>query len=466
LVLTSRALIDDDAEDMRRLSALMLLVIAVMAGAVAASNAVAASAAGTAAPASASTLPSAAEIDAYLAGKGSPMAGQGSAFLASGGRWQIDPRLLVAIAGAESNFGSITCAPFNAWGYGCPNGPYEFTSWADGIDAVAQGLRTNYLAEGRTSVALINLKYAPIGAANDPTGLNNNWTINVSRFLIELGGDPNDIDIDHVAGTRLLGAAALGGSGTGAGFDFSEAASAAPAAKAALEIVAGEPRPLTISVTNTGTTPWNASNVRLARVDDESRVGGDPYGSVANGIVKPGGVAKFVVLLAARGSHDGTADTQWRVEGPSGPFGPVIERSVAFAVPVLAAGPGEATATPQGAGQGADSTWTVQVRIQNTGAAAWVRDGDDRVLLGLRTAVGSDVRGIGWINERVPATLLQRDVQPGEFGTFAFRVQGTDAALALQVFTATGWASGGATIAVLGDVAEDVTTDLAERYRG
>ena len=81
------------------------------------------------------------DLDAYLLSKGSPMAGQGSAFVASGGRWQVDPRLLVAIAGAESSFGQITCAPYNAWGWGCPNGPYRFESWADGIDTVMGRLR-------------------------------------------------------------------------------------------------------------------------------------------------------------------------------------------------------------------------------------------------------------------------------------------------------------------------------------
>ncbi|MBC7461889.1 MAG: hypothetical protein H7287_11050, partial [Thermoleophilia bacterium] len=50
---------------------------------------------------SATAATSAAQLDAYLAGKGSPMAGSGNALMASGGRWQIDPRLIIAIAGAE-----------------------------------------------------------------------------------------------------------------------------------------------------------------------------------------------------------------------------------------------------------------------------------------------------------------------------------------------------------------------------
>lgn len=141
--------------------------------------------------AAAGSMPSAALIDAYLASKGSPMTGQGAAFMASGIRWQVDPRLLVAIAGAESSFGQITCGPNNAWGWACPNDPADFATWAAGIDTVTRGLRRYYLDEGRTSVALIQQKYCPVGAANDPTGLNSHWVGNVTKFLLELGGNPS-----------------------------------------------------------------------------------------------------------------------------------------------------------------------------------------------------------------------------------------------------------------------------------
>lgn len=134
--------------------------------------------------------PTAAGIDAYLRSKGSPMVGQGAAFMASGQRWRVDPRLLVAIAGAESSFGQITCGPHNAWGWACPNDPADFATWAAGIDTVTKGLRRYYLDEGRTSVSLIQQKYCPVGAANDPTGLNSHWTTNVTKFLREQGGNP------------------------------------------------------------------------------------------------------------------------------------------------------------------------------------------------------------------------------------------------------------------------------------
>lgn len=136
---------------------------------------------------------SAESIDRYLATKGSPLAGQGAAFLEAGVEHEVDPRLVVAIAGAESYFGIVTCADFNAWGWGCPNGPFRFRSWAEGIHTVTRGLREGYLDDGLTSVGEIHLRYAPPNAANDPTGLNFAWPDNVARFLMEQGGDPQDV---------------------------------------------------------------------------------------------------------------------------------------------------------------------------------------------------------------------------------------------------------------------------------
>lgn len=411
---------------MRRILAISSLALALIAclGVPASSSAAASSAA--------ATLPTASELDAYLGAKGSPMAGQGSAFLASGGRWQVDPRLLIAIAGAESNFGSITCAPFNAWGYGCPNGPFVFTSWADGIDTVAKGLRENYLAEGRISVALINLKYAPIGAANDPTGLNNHWTVNVSNFLIELGGDPSNIDISGVAGTRLLGMIAA----DQAGYGFQEEDTPAAAdATAALEVAPGMPQPLAISVRNTGSKAWDASNVRLRRVDLESRIVGDPYGSiVATGDVASGKSAKFVVLLAAVGSQAGSAQTRWRLEGPSGPFGPEIVRSVGFTIPQFVVADWRVGSTS------ADGVQTVQLRVRNAGSGTWKRDGADGVRLGVVSSSGA-LRPIDWPATGTPSVLLERETAPGEDATFVFRIAG-EGTLELQPFATSTWATG------------------------
>ncbi len=137
---------------------------------------------------------SAESIDQYLQSKGSPLAGEGAAFLESGVEHEVDPRLIVAIAGAESYFGIQTCAPFNAWGWGCPTSPFSFRDWAHAIDTVTLGIREGYVDDGLTTVGEIHLRYAPPNAKNDPTNLNYAWPDNVARFLVEQGGDPEDIE--------------------------------------------------------------------------------------------------------------------------------------------------------------------------------------------------------------------------------------------------------------------------------
>jgi hypothetical protein len=136
---------------------------------------------------------SAESIDRYLASKGSPLAGSGAAFLESGVAHEVDPRLVVAIAGAESFFGITTCAAHNAWGWGCPTRPFVFRSWDEAIETITVGLREGYLDDGLESVGEIHLRYAPPNATNDPTGLNFGWADNVAGFLIEQGGDPQDV---------------------------------------------------------------------------------------------------------------------------------------------------------------------------------------------------------------------------------------------------------------------------------
>ncbi len=136
---------------------------------------------------------SADSIDQYLESKGSPLAGEGDAFVKAGVRERVDPRLIVAIAGAESYFGVVTCAPHNAWGWGCPSSPYAFDKWSDAINTVTRGVRENYVDDGLDTVGEIHLRYAPPAAANDPTGLNYAWADNVARFLVEQGGDPQAI---------------------------------------------------------------------------------------------------------------------------------------------------------------------------------------------------------------------------------------------------------------------------------
>lgn len=366
-------------------------------------------------------LPLAADIDTYLAGKGSPMAGQGAAFVASGSRWGVDPRLLVAIAGGESSFGQITCAPFNAWGWGCPNGPYRFTSWADGIEAVTRGLRTGYLAEGRTTVAAIHAKYAPIGAGNDPTGLNNNWTINVSRFLTELGGDPQDVDLDGVAGSYPVG---IGGAPPIAGATFD----AQPAAnEPVVEASSGQRVTLTVGLRNSGTASWDGTSVRVRRVDDEELITSSPIGAlVAGSEVKPGAVGKFTVEATIVDGASGVLKTRWQLEGPQGPAGSEATASVEVVTAAFVAGGGTVSA-PRALVD--TKTGNFIARFRNDGSETWKRDGERAVVLVFDDHTGPTLTQVQSETDRpasdgeILVSMLESVVKPGERATFAWRMR-------------------------------------------
>lgn len=132
------------------------------------------------------------QIQRYLRGKGSPLAAHAGAFVRAGQQYGVDPRFLVAIAGSETSFGTYGPSQriHNPFGWG----PHiKFGSYPEAINTIAKGLATgpHYKTKGRTTIPQIAGTWAPVGASNDPTGLNNNWTKNVSAYYRELGGNPN-----------------------------------------------------------------------------------------------------------------------------------------------------------------------------------------------------------------------------------------------------------------------------------
>jgi DNA-binding MarR family transcriptional regulator len=132
----------------------------------------------------------AAAIDGLLSRASSPLAGEGAIFVSEGVAAGIDPRVLVAIAAHET--GLETYAPARAIHNPFGLGPgMSFSSDAASIARAARTLGAYYVKEGRIRLSTIGPKWAPIGAANDPTGLNRNWISGVSGRYAALGGDPD-----------------------------------------------------------------------------------------------------------------------------------------------------------------------------------------------------------------------------------------------------------------------------------
>ena len=77
--------------------------------------------------------------------------------------YAFDYRLLPAIAMQESTLcKAMPSGSYNCWGWGIYGSTTtRFDSYEDAIDSVAQGLRENYIDEGRVTASQIMQKYTP-----------------------------------------------------------------------------------------------------------------------------------------------------------------------------------------------------------------------------------------------------------------------------------------------------------------
>ena len=100
-------------------------------------------------------------LQKYLAGYDSPMQYQAQDFIDAAKLYNLDWKMLPAIAGVESTFGKQIPGGYNAYGWGVyGTQAIYFNSWTDGIYTVAKGLREGYLDKGLTDPFSINRIYA------------------------------------------------------------------------------------------------------------------------------------------------------------------------------------------------------------------------------------------------------------------------------------------------------------------
>lgn len=102
----------------------------------------------------------------------------------------IDWRLAIAISMHETGkYTSVAFKEKNNVGGNFRNGSLMvFEDLDKGIDFFISNLKTKYIDLGLDTIEEISVKYAPIGAENDPNNLNQYWVSGVYKYYKELGG--------------------------------------------------------------------------------------------------------------------------------------------------------------------------------------------------------------------------------------------------------------------------------------
>ena len=102
----------------------------------------------------------------------------------------VDWRLAVAISMHETGkYTSVAFNKLNNVGGNFRNGNLmTFSNLDEGIEFFVNTLKTKYIDLGLDTIEEISVKYAPIGADNDPNNLNQYWVSGVTRRYKELGG--------------------------------------------------------------------------------------------------------------------------------------------------------------------------------------------------------------------------------------------------------------------------------------
>lgn len=102
--------------------------------------------------------------------------------------YNVNPMLVAAIARHETGNGSSKAIVElnNPGGLMGNNGLIRFNSIESGIESMVKNLKVLYIDMGLTSIEEIQKKYCPIGASNDPTGINKYWLPAVTSNYLKI----------------------------------------------------------------------------------------------------------------------------------------------------------------------------------------------------------------------------------------------------------------------------------------
>lgn len=120
--------------------------------------------------------------------------GKGDLFIELAQQNGIDPVLAAAIAFHETGRGTSNAVvnKNNPGGIMDPSTGWSrlmhFATLEEGLAYTMANLKRRIIDDGLSTIEDLGAVYAPIGAANDPNGLNAHWVPTVTKFASELGG--------------------------------------------------------------------------------------------------------------------------------------------------------------------------------------------------------------------------------------------------------------------------------------
>lgn len=119
-------------------------------------------------------------IRKYLEKFNSPLAPYSELIVSTADKYNIDWRLITAIARQESNLCKIIPPnTYNCYGWGIHSrGTLGFKSFEEGIDIVSKGLKKEYIDKGYKTPDKIMTKYTPSS--------NGSWALGVNTFISEM----------------------------------------------------------------------------------------------------------------------------------------------------------------------------------------------------------------------------------------------------------------------------------------
>lgn len=99
-------------------------------------------------------------------------------------------QILISISISKWETGNYTSVAFkkknNVGGIMCNSGLKSYDTLEDGINHFLTNLKNNYFDIGLNTLELIQPKYCPVGAKNDPNNLNQYWLNGTKKMLKEL----------------------------------------------------------------------------------------------------------------------------------------------------------------------------------------------------------------------------------------------------------------------------------------